>query len=257
MSMPLYQILENIEQRQQAAASSLSTGVVMVDPTGDGTAQVNVLGTLETALLPVDLFGVVKAYDTVIVGLTFGRPVILCRLAKAVAGTPTPQPVPPIGQPGSGVSYVVAQNSRTYVGGAWRTDAMTAVQGTSVGVANTGAWFYGTAPRSLLVGATITRLQIRLQRQLGGTVGAQPVHLYLTSDNTQPVGDTTRTAGPTDISMAPGDSLLADLPVAWGTQLASSTGGGIAIAGDPFLTIEGLATDPVSGQLEFTWMRSG
>lgn len=253
MALELSQLSEDTSQRIAAAASVLDTGIVLTEPAA-GSVQVNCSGLVEVALVPLDLAAALHAGDVAVIGLAGGRPIVLARLST---GTSPPSPPSPPSQPSSGTSYFVATESRTYRGSAWRTDSTTVSQGTNpAATTDTGAWFYGTGPRAALTGATITSCRVRVRRRAGGTAGDQTLHVYRTANNGRPAGvDVTRTAGPVDFAIAVSQAGWVDLSAAWGTALVSSAGGGIGIAGNPFVVIEGLDTDPRSGQLEIGWTR--
>lgn len=127
-------------------------------------------------------------------------------------------------------------------------------QGTSGGT-NTGAWFYGTAPRATLAGRTITRAWVWVHRSPNhGPGGAAAVHLYRHGSDTRPAGNVALAAGPSDVSRARGQAEWAEIPAAWGQAIATS-GGGLGISGDPYLMLEGLPQDGQSGALRLAWAR--
>lgn len=169
-------------------------------------------------------------------------------------GGSTPQP-PPTST--SGTLTVTAIDTGSWqVGGSW------AYQGTDVvqwryGSAreNRGAWFYGNGVAQL-AGATITAARLRLGARLriGSYNSAQTLHLYRHTDASRPGGDVVRVAGPHDVSLAPNvGPQWVDIPAAWGQDLI--TGGGIAVAGSPYVGISGVGSDPASGQLQLDWRR--
>lgn len=166
--------------------------------------------------------------------------------------TPTPPPVTT-----SGTLTVTAIDSGSWqVGGSW------AYQGTDVvqwryGSAreNRGAWFYGNGVAQL-AGATITGARLRLGARLriGSYNAAQTLHLYRHTDAARPGGDVARVAGPHDVSLAANvGAQWVDIPAAWGQDLIA--GGGIAVAGSPYVGITGVGSDPASGQLQLDWRR--
>jgi hypothetical protein len=166
--------------------------------------------------------------------------------------TPTPPPVTT-----SGTLTVTAIDSGSWqVGGSW------AYQGTDVvqwryGSAreNRGAWFYGNGVAQL-AGATITGARIRVGARLriGSYNAAQTMHLYRHTDASRPGGDVARAAGPHDIILPAGwKADWVPIPTAWGQDLIS--GGGVAVAGSPYVGITGVGSDPASGQLQLDWRR--
>jgi hypothetical protein len=182
---------------------------------------------------------------------------------SAAASVPPPvtgggggAPPPPPAQT-AGTLTVTAINSGSWqVGGTWAwagTDVYQWRYGSNR--ENRGAWFYGHAAAQL-AGATITGARIRLGARLriGSFNAAQVLHLYRHANASRPGGDVTRVAGPHDITLAPGAGpQWVDIPVAWGQDLVS--GGGIALAGSPYVGIAGVGSDPASGQLQLDWRR--
>lgn len=171
-------------------------------------------------------------------------------------GGTTPPPPPPVTT--SGTLTVTATDSGSWqVGGTWAW-AGTDVYQWRYGSAreNRGAWFYGNGPRQL-AGATVTRLRLRVGARLriGDYNAALVAHMYRHTSTSRPTGDVARVEGPTNITLAPGQQpAFVDLPVAWGQALVD-TGGGIAIAGSPYLAMSGVGDDPASGQLLIDWRR--
>jgi len=125
-------------------------------------------------------------------------------------------------------------------------------QGTAPGssYAYNGAWFYGSQANQL-AGAALTAVRLRVGPRLhiGSYNSALTLHVYAHSSSTKPSGDVARVLGPYDFTIAAnfGGDWVGTLPSACYATLAG--GGGIAIAGPPYLGIAGLDVDPASGQL--------
>ncbi|MHA7132532.1 hypothetical protein [Oerskovia turbata] len=181
--------------------------------------------------------------------------------AAATVPTPAPDPggstPPPPPATTTGTLTVAALDSGSWqVGGTWAwagTDVYQWRYGSNR--ENRGAWFYGNAAGQL-AGATITGARIRLGARLriGSYNAAQALHLYRHTNPSRPGGDVARVAGPHDVTLAPGAGpQWVDIPAAWGQDLI--TGGGIAVAGSPYVGITGVGSDPASGQLQLDWRR--
>lgn len=249
MSMTLAQLMEINRQRELAAPPVLDTGVVVGTLSAQQTIPVNCNGNTEIAIVPVGLG--LTAGNLVVLGAVNGKPIVLAQLT----GTAT-APTPPLGRPVVGVSTFTATDARTWVNGAWRADSAAITQGDSSGVPNTGAWFYGGGPAAALAGATITQARIRMRRRSGGAAGGQTVNVYPHSSDTRPATNIARVGvdGPATAGLSIGVATWITLPVAWGQRIVT-TGGGLHIAGNPYLACDGLDADPQSGLLELTWNR--
>lgn len=187
-------------------------------------------------------------------------PIILGKLAVAPTLPPSAAPAPVVSAapaaPEAGVDTFTATDARSFRNGKWRTDSSVVAQHEWGGFGvNTGAWFYGTAPGDLLRGATVTRTQVFVRRRSGGTSGAQALHLYRHGSTSRPAGVVTSLAGPTDTTLDIGEGRWVDLPASWG-QAIVDTGGGLMIAGAPYLVLDGLDADPASGSLRLDWSRT-
>lgn len=169
----------------------------------------------------------------------------------APAAPSTPPPPPPMAS--SGTARISATDSCQYRGGQWGAAGDRNVyQGNWGWGDNTGAWFYGNTPHDTLAGRTITGLRVRVSRRSGGVYGAQAAHLYRHTSTSRPGGDVSRVDGPTDVSIGIGESAWVNLPAAWGQAIVDS-GGGIGVAGSPYVVLNGIDADPESGLLELDW----
>lgn len=183
--------------------------------------------------------------------------------AASLVAPPTPPPseapqAPPP-PPETGTAYFTATDSGSFqVGGTWGFQRNNVVQwryGSSP--ENRGAWFYGGAPSAALAGRTITRTRINLpgRQRVGDYNSALTLHLYRHTQNSRPSGDVSRVAGPNDVVLAAnsGGGWI-DLPASWGQDIVNG-GGGIAVAGSPYIALFGIDADPASGQLSLDWSR--
>lgn len=226
----------------------------------DGTAAVVSVGAIE----------VTAAYNS---GLTLvggdtvrlmwqGRvATVLAKLTSYVAppvqgaGTTAPPPANSTGE-----LPVFATDSATWVPGlgawnAWATGRQRVFQGSWKGSTTYGAFFYNGATRQL-AGATVTDVALRVPKRLavGSYNSPSTLHVYVHGSDTRPGGDVARISGPYDISIpAHWQGGFVGLPTAAGDALKN--GGGISIAGEPYMGFVGKAEDPAAGQLAFKWAR--
>lgn len=176
--------------------------------------------------------------------------------------SPAPGTAPPPPPVSSGVFNAPATDSATFWGpggwDSWAGGGGHIHQGTWAGSTLTGAWFYGNTMAEL-AGATISRIQFRVpaRRTVGSYNTAGNLHLHAHTSPSRPGGDVTR-SGLMDVSIPPGwapepDGGWFDLPLSYAPTLIG--GGGISIAGDPYMGFVGKPSDPASGQLRIEWSR--
>lgn len=172
-------------------------------------------------------------------------------------GTTAPPPASTTGE-----LPVFATDSATWVpsNGVWNAHAggrQNVYQGTYGSATTYGAWFYNGATKQL-TGATISgQVKLRIPRRLsvGDNNSDATIHVYVHTSDNRPGGDVSRVAGPYDFTIpANYQGGWVYLPAEVGAQLAAS-GGGISIAGNPYMGFVGKAEDPASGQLIIPWMR--
>lgn len=179
------------------------------------------------------------------------------------AGVPVGQPLAPPPALSSGTFNAPATDSATLwaPGGwdSWAGGGGNIHQGTWYGSTVTGAWFYGNTMAEL-AGATITRILFRVpaRRSVGSFNSPGTIHLHAHTSPARPGGDVVRVAGPTDVPIPAGwapapDEGWVDLPTSYAPTLIN--GGGISIAGDPYMGFLGKPSDPASGQLRLDWYR--
>lgn len=198
--------------------------------------------------------------DTVILSWGGTIPTILDKVAATPAPyqAPTGDPIaPPPSAPQSGQAIYAASDSATWwASGGWNSWAGgngRVFQGQYGSGQVYGAWFYAGSPGQLS-GRTINRFRIILGSRLGVGSHNSPVtvHFYRHSSVNRPAGDVTRVAGPHDVSAAPWQGpTMYDLPVSWAAGVIS--GGGIAIALDPYAGFKGRNEEADSGKLVFDW----
>jgi hypothetical protein len=179
-------------------------------------------------------------------------------IIPSVAVVHTAAPIAPTGTT-SGETALIATASDTYWGpGGWGSYASSrrggedVYSGTWSGVTVTGAWFYG-APKPELAGKTINRIQFKIPARMAvGVNGPATIHLYAHNSSARPGGDVTRVAGPHDVVVAQGSSGgYVDLPLSFAAALAG--GGGISLAGDPYVAFNSRLDDPESGKILMNW----
>lgn len=240
------------EQPRPSTGAILAIGVEEIVVNGeDGVSY-----TTERYLGPITGYAV---SDNVYITWDAAIPTILGKINEiTVTPTATTAPPPPLIQ-GAGKETLVAIKSNTWWGpGGWGSWASSQFGGEDVysgtwgGSTVTGAWFYGTA-RPALNGKTITSARFRLPARLPvGASGSATVHLYAHTSGHQPGGDVSRTVGPFDVTLAQANPpKWVTLPSTFHSVLAA--GGGISIAGDPYVGFASRLDDPESGKLIMNW----
>jgi hypothetical protein len=160
----------------------------------------------------------------------------------------------------SGELSVFATDSGTWVPSlgywnVWAAKNQNVYTGSYGGYTMVGSWFFNGATRQL-AGAVVTRVRFRVPKRfsVGAYNSTGTLHIYVHTSDTRPGGDVARVTGPYDIAIPPNfQGGFVDLPLAAGDQLKN--GGGISIAGDPYMGFQGKAVDPASGQLLVGWSR--
>jgi hypothetical protein len=176
---------------------------------------------------------------------------------------PAPVSPPTIAPPSvnnTGELSVFATDSGTWVPSlgywnVWAAKNQNVYTGTYAGYTMFGAWFFNGATRQL-AGAGITRVRFRVPKRfsVGAYNSTGTLHIYVHTNDGRPGGDVSRVTGPYDVDIPPNfQGGFVDLPLAAGDQLKN--GGGISIAGSPYMGFQGKAEDPASGQLLIGWSR--
>lgn len=184
---------------------------------------------------------------------------VIAAITPPPASDPLPPPVAvPVVQ--SGQETLICTASDTWGVGGWGRWAGSTGGGEQVysgtwgGQTLTGSWFYG-APLPVLQGKTITRVQFRVPARLdsaGAYNSAATMHVYAHTSQYRPAGDVGRSVGPSDVVLAAHQQpAWVDLPTSFGAAIAA--GGGISIAGDPYIGLVGRRQDPDSGKLLIDW----
>lgn len=265
-------------------------GPIVVDITNNGNGQSSALVVCATtdqplpgtgSILTVGVTSVVvsgddgRVYTTDrFVGTSYapGDPVLLlwdaADIPTVVGEIPTVAPPPPTMPPPAptappkptfGTAKAAAGKTNTWWGpggwGSWAgsTGGGEQIYSGSYGAgATSGAWFYGAAFTNL-GSRTITEIRFRMPSRLNvGASGSATVHLYAHTSKYQPGGDVARTVGPFDVtvSQAQGAHWI-KLPLTFAAVLKA--GGGISIAGEPYVGFNGRLKDPQSGRIEMDW----
>lgn len=167
---------------------------------------------------------------------------------------------PPPAPKGTGTFDATATDSGTWTPAfnawdSWAGGGGKVYQGSYGGTANFGAWFYSNKLAEL-AGYTISRVQFRIPSRLsvGSFNSGLTLHIYVHNSPTRPGGDVNRILGPYDVFVPAGFAGgYADIDPATGPALIN--GGGISIAGDPYMGFLGKPQDPASGQLKLDWSR--
>lgn len=176
--------------------------------------------------------------------------------AVAVVAEGADRPVPPTAPSGTATSIATASDTFGVGGwGRWATSQYggeDVYSGTWGGYTVTGSWFYG-APKPELAGKTVTRVQFKVPARLNvGASGAATIHLYAHTSGSRPGGDVTRVAGPFDVSIPAGwGGGLVDVPTSFAPVI--NAGGGISIAGSPYVGFVSRIKDPEAGKIIQDW----
>ena len=178
-----------------------------------------------------------------------------------VAPPPRPMlpPSPPAPRPATGTARAAAGKTNTWWGpGGWGSYSGSQQGGEQLYSGNygsgpvTGSWFYGAAFTNL-GNRQIAEIRFRLPQRLNiGASGSATVHLYAHTSKYQPGGDVNRTVGPFDVTVTKSQGAhWITLPLSFAPVLKA--GGGISIAGDPYVGFDGRLKDPQSGRIEMDW----
>lgn len=236
-----------------------STGsVVEVIPAGVST-QIKITGADGVEYVTDRFIGDLSPGDPVYLTWDAAQPTIIGKV-QAIAAPPPAAAAPPPAAVPPGEETLIATASDTWWGpGGWGSYATSrngeedVYSGTWGANTVTGAWFYG-APRPVLQGKNITRIRVRLpyRRPEAGVSGAITVHLYAHTNGARPGGDVNRVTGPFDIPIPQGfQGGDFDLPLTFAPAIVA--GGGISIAGNPYVGFHSRLKDANSGRLILNW----
>lgn len=196
--------------------------------------------------------------DIVLLDWAAGQPSIIGTVPSVTVIPPAALPVSEAAvMPGTTTLETTASDTYWAPGGwgSWAAQGEKVYTGTQGGQTVIGAWFYGAA-RPELAGKTINRVRFYLPARLLG-VGAYndpvTVHIYAHTSGARPSGDVARVAGPHDVTIPPGFAgVFVDLdPAVFGPHLAA--GGGISIAGNPYVGFISRLENPEAGKIIIDW----
>jgi len=235
-----------------------STGTVQdVIPAGVAT-QIVIEGDDEQTYITDRFIGSYAIADQVYLTWDAAKPTIIGKVPSVAVIPPTTQTVPAAAvMPGS--TTLVATASDTYWApggwGSWAARGEKVYTGTQSGQTVIGAWFYG-APRPELAGKTINRIRFYLPARLPGVGNynsSAAVNIYAHTSGSRPGGDVSRVAGPLTITIPPGfGGVWVDLdPAVFGPALVA--GGGISIAGGPYVGFVSRLDNPEAGKTIIDW----
>lgn len=195
--------------------------------------------------------------DPVYVTWDAATPTIIGKITALVPTPAAPTPSTPSG-PARGETTSVATASDTFGVGGWGRWATSQKGGEDIysgtwgGYTLTGSWFYG-APKPEMAGKTVDRIQFKVPARLAvGASGPATIHLYAHTAGSRPGADVARVVGPFDIVIPDGwAGGLQDLPLTFAPII--NAGGGISIAGDPYVGLASRLKDPESGKIIQDW----
>lgn len=230
---------------------------VTVVPSGGTTATVTANGVSYTAYRLTSYTPAVG--DKSLAVWMEGTPFLVGALTPAATGdvtatAPAPAPAPKV----SGSSSFPIRDSGTWTQGYnWNGYyGPHTYSGSGYVPPSSGNWFYGGATKALADKTNIDRVRFYLgsRRQAGSYNSTVTVHFYVHNANVRGSGEPARISGPFNINVAPywGGGWI-DLPVSVGTTLKS--GGGISIAGDPYVGFTAGAAQPAAGTLYVNWRK--
>lgn len=235
------------DQPRPSTGSVLIVGVTEIVFTGE-----------DSSVYTTDRFiGTYLVGDLIYITWDAATPTIIGKI-PTITVTPEAPPPPPPPTAATGEVSLITTASDTYGVGGWGRWATSqgggedVYSGTWGGYTVTGAWFYG-APRPELQGKTITRIRWRRPGRMNvGGSGSATIHVYAHNSGARPGGDVSRVAGPFDISVPQGAGPgWHDLSLSFAPTLVA--GGGISIAGDPYVAFNSRLDDPEAGQLLMSW----
>lgn len=231
-----------------------STGTVQsVIPAGVST-KIVFTGADGVSYTTDQFIGSYNPGDPVFLTWDAGKPTILGKI-NAMGTTPPPDSTDEAVTTVKRTIHRPATKSNTWwAPGGWGSYATSRFGGEDVysgtwgGATVTGAWWYG--PKPDLGGKTVTKVTFRLPQRLGAGNNNAPatIHLYGHPATAQGGTDVSRTVGPVDVVVSPGAGpKTITLPSTFHSIAAN--GGGISIAGEPYVGFRGRRADPQSGKL--------
>jgi len=225
-----------------------------------GATEVVVTGEFGGSFTTDRYTGTYAPGDPVVLMWAAGKPSILGKVPQAVSAPPPVAPPAAAQVAGTGQVKRIASASDTWGVGGWgrwatsRSGGEDVYSGSQSGYTVTGAWFYG-APDPALSGKTVTGIRMYLPRRLPGVGGYNSpatIHIYAHDSQQRPGGDVNRVTAAFDYTVPAGfNGGLIDLPLSFAGTLAA--GGGISIAGNPYIGFESRLDNPESGKLLIDW----
>lgn len=199
---------------------------------------------------------------------TAGTPTVVGKVSETEPPPPPPPdpvkedtapPPPPPPKAITGTARAAATWSGTFVSqfniwDNWAGGNQNLFQGSAYGPPLTGAWFYGSRVRALNDGRKIRRLRIKLgsRRSVGNYNASATLHIYTHRSSSRPSGNVSLDDGPFNVTLpARASARYVDLPLSFAARLLA--GGGIAISGDPYMSLSGRILQPESGLLVIDW----
>lgn len=238
-----------------------NAGKVLVAAGGSATITVEVNGVSQTATIVGPYAPAVN--DTAMLEQRAG---VLYAVGKVGAIVPPavgvgggtneiPPPPPPVE---TGTSEFRAQDSGTHtpqVGGWNSYYGANVYSGSGYVPPSTGHWFYNGATRGLADKTNIgeVRFYLGARQRAGNYNAAATVHFYRHNNDSRG-GEPGRTHGPHDVVIPAGwGGGWVTLPQSFGVALKG--GGGISIAGDPYVGFVSGAASSMSGTLSIDWSK--
>lgn len=197
--------------------------------------------------------------DTVVVQTIAGQSYVFQPLTVYVQPTPTQStaPAPPPSAPTTGNSPIPAGDSGTFTPayGVWNSYyGQDLAQGDGYVPESEGYWFYNGGTLGLASKTTLTRIGFWIppRMQAGAYNNTQTLHIYTHNASYKGGGEPSRVDGPFDVAIPPyfGGGWV-NLPTSFAGTLKA--GGGIAIAGDPYIVMQGVGRNGQSGALSVDW----
>jgi hypothetical protein len=171
-----------------------------------------------------------------------------------LASPPTTPPPPP--PPATGTAKFSASDSGTWTSGYnWNSYfGQNCYSGSGYVPPSSGSWFYGGATRALADKTNVggVRFWLGSRKAAGSYNSAATVHFYRHSADSRGGSEPSRTVGPYDVSIPAGwGGGFVTLPQSFAVALKG--GGGISIAGDPYVGFTAGSQEPNSGYIEIDW----
>lgn len=241
------------------APSGAPTGTVTVVPAGSPTITVEVNKVPLTVRLGGGYSPTVG--DEAILLWSGNQVFAMAKVTTTAASGPASTPVPtapPPPPPITGTSNFGAQDSATWTDGYnWNSYfGQNVYSGSGYVPRSTGSWFYGGSTRGLADKTNITAVRFFLgaRKNAGSYNSPATVHFYRHNNDVRGGGEPARTDGPYDISIPAGwGGGWLTLPQSFGVALKG--GGGISIAGDPYVGFASGGAQPDSGTLSIDWSK--